>query len=260
MRHCIRTVFALGLVSAANGVYAQDTSATDWSGPYVGGHVSGTVGLATTNSATTDGFVGSYFTSPDPEQIADETHGVIQKARPSIGIFGGFGQQWGDLYLGAESGISSLGFSGQRSVGAAFTSTSNPVGRFTNTISVEADWQATLRARLGLAHEHWLGYVTAGAAVSQLSFEATYSDDYVMGGFGSVSGQETRIGLALGVGGELDLGDGWALRADYLYSDFGKVEASSVVTNATYPGLANTLDNSVHFRTHSISVGLSFRF
>lgn len=255
----IRVIVFLGLIIGSASANAVSQEPADWSGPYVGINASISAASAAVGSSTTDGFLGSYFTPPDPDQIGGTMAGVLDSSRVAPGIFAGYGYQFDSLYVGIEGSIRTLGFEGTRSVSADYIS--NPDGRFTNTISARADWQASVRARLGWANEQWLGYVTVGPAFSSVNITASFSDDFLgAGAIGTASREQMRIGLALGAGAEISLGEGWALRGEYLYSDFGSLSSSMSVSNPAFPGLANTLDSSVHLKTHSVSFGLSYRF
>lgn len=259
MRHTTRVVVFLSLTIGSTSANAVAQELADWSGPYVGINASISAANAAIGSSTTDGFPGSYFTPPDPDQIGSTMAGVLGTSRVAPGLFAGYGYQVDSLYFGIEGGFSSLGFEGTRSVSADYIS--NPTGRFTNTVSARADWQASIRARLGWANEQWLGYVTAGPAFSSVNMTASFSDDFVgAGAFGTATKEQVRIGLALGAGAEINLGKGWALRGEYLYSDFGPLSSPMSISNPAFPVLANTLDSSVHLKTHSVSVGLSYRF
>ena len=259
MRHTTRAVafLCLSIGSASTSAWSQES--VDWSGPYVGVSASLNAANAAVGSSTTDGFVGSYFTAPDASQIGSVTAGTQDTLRVAPGIFAGYGQQWDSLYFGLEGSFNAIGFEGTSSASAGYNS--HATARFTNTISARADWQASIRARLGFAREQWLGYVTAGPALSSVNMLATFSDDHLgAGAFGSTSKEQVQIGFALGAGAEINLGEGWALKGEYLYSDLGTLSSSMSVSNPGYAGLANSLDSSVHLKTHSVSVGLSYRF
>lgn len=247
------------VVALSPGAQAQTAGTYDWSGVYLGASAGGTGSFADVGASTSDGFVGSYFTPPDPEQISAITDGDFSHWRATGGVFGGFGQQWGNFYLGIEGSANILNFDGSRTAGAVYISNSD--GQFSHTVSASADWQATLRARLGFAHDRWLGYVTGGAAVTKVKLDASFTDDFLgAGAAGHSTNDETRLGFVVGVGGEYALSDNWTARVEYLYADYGKMSTSSVVANPAFPGLTNDMDTSLDLRTHTVSVGLNYRF
>lgn len=234
-------------------------SPVDWSGAYLGFGVGAAQGSAKANVHTQDGFPGSYFTPPDPEQIDAVTATTLTDRGFSGTLFAGYGQQHGKLYFGLEASASSLDFDTSDTSGAVYLS--NAAGAFSNQISVSADWQATVRGRLGWVEQRWLAYVTGGVAFTQVRLDAQFRDNFLgVGATGSGSEKQTRTGWVLGAGGEYALSDAWRLRGEYLYADYGRIEASAVVTNPAFPWFANELDSSVDFRTQSLTLGLSYQF
>ena len=97
---------ALGTMTAAHA-QPQDY---DWSGTYIGGSLGAAHSRASFDASTSDGFPGSYFTTPDPEQIAEAADKSASQSELSAGLFGGYGQQFDRLYLGVEAGVNSLSF------------------------------------------------------------------------------------------------------------------------------------------------------
>lgn len=255
------SLVALGIFSALNlmtSAQAQPLQDYDWSGTYIGGSLGVAHGRASFDASTSDGFPGSYFTPPDPEQIAGEADRKASQSRLSAGLFGGYGQQFDQLYLGVEAGVNSLSFDETSSSGGIYES--NATASFTNEISVKSDWQASLRARVGWAEKRWLAYFTGGLAATRIRMDATFSDNLATGALGYDSDNETKFGWVVGLGGEYALSERWTLRAEYLYADYGKADTKSVVTNSIYPALANDLKSSVDLKTQILSVGVSYRF
>lgn len=253
---------ALGLL-AMTGLMLEapqaQASARDWSGGYLGVGMGAAQGTVKAKVETQDGFPGSYFTPPDPQQIDAVTAASFSERAFSGAVFAGYGVQRGNLYLGLETSANSLDFDASRSAGAVYLS--NPAGAFRHRLSVDADWQATLRGRLGWAEQRWLAYVTGGVAVTQLRLDAAFNDNFLgAGAAGRASEKQTRMGWVLGVGGEYALADAWRLRGEYLYADYGKVDTAAVVSNPAFPLFENRLESSADFRTQSLTLGLSYRF
>lgn len=247
-----------GLVHVVTGVHAQTSPAHDWSGGYFGGSVGGTEGVSPTAASTSAGFGGSYFTAGDPEQVAGAGDGEVSEWNPSGGLFGGYGHQFSNLYVGFEGGANSLSFDDSRS--STVTYTSAPASQFTLRQTVKADWQATLRARLGWAQDRWLGYVTAGGAVTEVRVNTSFTDNFMRGAGAQDSSGEAKAGWVIGGGIEYALSDNWFLRMEYLYADYGKVNTFAVITNPSFPALANSLQDKIDFRTQTVSVGIAYRF
>ena len=246
------------LASLTISAQAQATQPYDWSGTYVGGTMGFLKGRATTDVSTSDSFPGSYFTPPDPGQIAGEAHGNISQSRLEVGGFGGFGYQFDQLYLGLEANVSSLRFDGSRSSGAIYLS--NAAAGFTNELSVRANWQAMLRARLGWVQDRWLTYVAGGVAATRIKMDASFSDDFIVGASGRATSKDTELGWTIGLGAEYALDNNWTIRGEYLYANYGKINTPAFVVNPAFPTLGNNLINSVDLNTQMLSVGVSYRF
>jgi opacity protein-like surface antigen len=238
--------------------HAQTPATSNWSGSYVGGSLGVANNVSDTKASTPIGGGSSYFTSPDDVQIAGAGHGSFSQSRLSGGIFGGWQKLYGSALIGVEASANSLSFDESRS--RTVTYTSAPTAQFTLRQSATADWQGTLRLRLGYAQADWLAYVTGGAAVAQIKVKTSFSDDYVLGASGQGSNSETKVGWILGAGGEYAMNKNWSIRGEYLYSDFGSVDAKAVVTNPFFPSLSNTLSSSVKLKTQVLSIGMVYRF
>lgn len=247
------TVVAVGW--AGLGVaQAQSPVATNWSGFYIGGSVGGADSISQTK--TTVASSGDYFTTPDPAQIAAAGDSDLSQWRPSAGLHGGYGQQFGNLLVGIEASANSLFFNDERSVTVGYLS--SPGNQFTLKQSVTADWMVTLRPRLGWAQNNWLAYVTGGLAVTRLQMDNTFTDTS-FSAFSNSTTTETRLGWTLGGGAEYALSQNWSLRGEYLYADFGRMDSSSRVSE-TFGGAPAFLNHSADLQTHAVLIGLTYRF
>jgi outer membrane immunogenic protein len=249
---------SISLLALTSIAYAESSKHHDWSGPYIGGSLGMLHGKASYDASTMDDFADSYFTSPDAEQISEEANKTTSQSRLSAGLFGGYGHQYDNVYIGVEASINSLNIDDSSTSGNAYLS--QPTSSFTNQISIKADWQATLRARLGWTSEQWMTYITGGLAASKIRITGRYTDTFSENAYGYHSEQETTLGWTLGVGSEYALNDNWIIRGEYLYTDYGDVDTKSVVRNPGFSNLANDLKSSAELKTHIISVGISYRF
>lgn len=244
-----------GVVNLMSTAYAQTPLTRDWSGAYFGGSLGSAEGSADTRASTNSGFPTSYFQPRSVPQVEDAADGQLSQWNLSGGLFAGYGQQFGKLYVGVEGSANSLSFDESRTSGATYIVA--PTTQFSYTQSVEADWQATLRGRLGWAEDRWLAYVTGGAAVSQIRLDTTFSDTSRANG--RDSNTDTKWGWVLGLGGEYALSDNWTIRGEYLYADFGKVSTDTVITNASASRF-NNIKGSTEFKTQTVSLGMAYRF
>ena len=93
----------------------------------------------------------------------------------------------------------------------------------TSRFSIESDWFATVRGRIGYAMDRGLifnvptlWYVTAGAAWAGLKAES-----YIPGGV-RTSDEQTASGWTVGWGSENAIDDRWSFKTETLYIDYGK--------------------------------------
>ena len=169
--------------------------------------------------------------------------------------FPGLGTTTGDFttsgaLLGGTIGVNwqtsnvVLGLEGDGDWASITGSSPCPIARFACTTT--DTWLATARARLGIAANAWLLYVTGGGAFG----------DVQMGVNGPVAfaGQTaTRSGWTVGGGYEYGLAPGWSLKGEYLHVDLGTAACS--IPNCSTFSVVNT-----PFRTEIVRAGLNYRF
>ena len=106
-------------------------------------------------------------------------------------------------------------------------------GLLTNSIGTSVNWTGTGTATVGIAHNNWLLYGKAGAAVESVK----YTDNLSIVGFPIFSGTGTdsnRVGWTVGTGIEYALWNNWSIKAEYDYLDFGN---RNVAINGSILGL-----------------------
>ena len=172
--------------------------------------------------------------------------------------------QWGGFYAGVYGGyswfdanVSGVGEADDESVkyggytGYNFEFDNNVVtgveldGGFANSqtsilgTTIEQDWDASLRARLGYAFEKSLIYSFAGVAVTGVEATSAAGSD-----------SQTLTGFNLGAGLEREILDGITARVEYGFSDYGSE------TFAPGAGVGNEID----FKEDSVNIGLGVKF
>lgn len=177
------------------------------------------------------------------------------------GVQGGYNWKFDNVVLGAEGdfGAFDLGNSSARSGTFPVTFLGNA---FTLQQSMSTNWLATLRGRAGItvAPDVML-YGTAGVAFSDLKFSSSYSDNAIdalfPGGTGSASKSSVVTGWTIGGGGEWMLGQGWSLKAEYLYIDFGTKTLSVYASNT--PTYTQTITVDADLSAQVARIGFNFR-
>ncbi|QOG20695.1 MULTISPECIES: outer membrane protein [Bradyrhizobium] len=229
----------------------------NWTGFYVGGNVGGQWGSANPSTSTVYDPAGYFFTTSVPAVNAVGAQHV-NSSSVTGGFTAGYNWQVNNAVFGLEGDINYFGFKGS-ATGSALYPCCAPFA-FTVNSSVSADWLATIRGRLGfLAAPSWLIYATGGAAIAEVKGNFNFTDTF--GATESAAIRDTRVGWTAGVGGEYAVGNGWSLKAEYLYVDLGRATTTS--TNLanfglTFPG--NGYTHSVDIKSNIVRVGLNYKF
>ncbi|PZU93838.1 MAG: porin family protein [Chelatococcus sp.] len=147
----------------------------------------------------------------------------------------GFDYQLGGIVLGAEGDVEALNQT-SRLDGVALS------GR------IRQDWQASLRARLGLAFDRFLIYGTGGAAFTEIERQT----------FATATGlaeraTASRTGWTAGAGINFAMTDNVILGLEYRYTDFGK---ASFGPSLVLPGVAGEYEA----RSHIGRASLGYKF
>ena len=185
---------------------------------------------------------------------------LLNSGKTTTGAIGGaaagYNWQMDSLLLGVEADYSAL--DGKKST----TSTVTAISPYRVETSTDVDWVATLRGRLGVAHDRSLVYVTGGLAFGEPKFTQSIVQlnfPYVQTGASS----STKTGWVLGAGLEHALDDEWSFRLQYLHVDLGSESAGSVgicpppsvAVCAVYTG-----SHKVDFALDSVTAGINYRF
>jgi len=237
---------------SSEAALAQSAPAVDWSGFHLGGLVGAT--NSQTEAKTTVGYI-KYLDATDSRQMARAGNTGMTQWQPSAGLVGGYDHQYGNLLVGIEASANSIYLNDESTVVENFDSA--PASRFILRQSVRADWMASLRPRLGWASDNWMSYLTGGLSVTQLKLDTLYVDN-AWSGYSKSSDTKIRTGWSLGFGGEYALSGGWALRGEYLYTDFGALKSMSETTSTNNSG--GSLAHKAELETHAVMVGLTYRF
>jgi outer membrane immunogenic protein len=126
------------------------------------------------------------------------------------GAHAGYNVQFGSLVIGVEGDVDFSAADGDNDF-SAFG------GDITGDLSLEANWQASLRARAGFAIDRALVYATGGVAFANadLEFEGDFDGPF------SFSDDQTFTGWTIGLGVEYAFTDNLIGRLEARYTDFG---------------------------------------
>jgi outer membrane immunogenic protein len=225
-----------------------------WTGCYIGGNVGGHWGsdkITTTSSPNN----GNFFDAAGAGFFDSLTPTTYHPQGVAAGLQAGCNLQTGRFVVGLEADADWLNGTLSRTVVAGVNGFIAPNDYLIN--STKATFLATARARVGVAVNRMLLYVTGGAAFGTIKTTDTLG---TFNGFGVATTDTTakRTGWTVGGGIEFAMGYNWLLRAEYLYVDLGTFDAAIacqfVCVDAT--------DTVVHhkYTDNIVRVGVSYKF
>jgi outer membrane immunogenic protein len=127
-----------------------------------------------------------------------------------------------------------------------------------DVISVQNDWQASIRGRIGYAWDRFMVYATGGVAFANIEATVALQPVGVVPGL-FASASETLIGGTVGGGIEFGLWDNWTLGAEYRFTRFDSGDfdlGNFFVTPITSFPLRSSFD----LETHEVTARLNYRF
>lgn len=159
-------------------------------------------------------------------------------ANPSLdgllaGAYLGANWQMNQFVLGLEGDLEYSGGRGTVAVGAPFTVATG--------FTTDLNWQGSLRGRAGFAVDRALFYVTGGFAFADM--DRTTFDP------AATRISSTKSGYTIGGGLEYAFTNNWLGRAEYRYSDFGRV--TDLVNGNNY---RHNIDQ------HAVRFGLGYKW
>lgn len=214
----------------------------DWSGFYVGAHVGYAWGDEHDNLSQVMGALADDY----------NVRGVIG------GGHAGYNWQFGQTVFGLEADIDASGVRGSR----AFDNFSNTrVYEMRGDLSMQNNWQSSIRARLGFTQNDWLFYVTGGAAFADVNSTLNVARVNVTACegicvFNNVRSSDSHVltGWTAGGGIERAFAPHWTGRVDVRYTDFG-AQTFNFVANGNLP-----VPTRVRFDQVSSTIGISYKF
>ena len=200
--------------------------AAGWNGFYLGGHAGG-------------GIAEGQLLAPDASHFFAE--GVDHRGFAALGGQAGYDRQWDAMVLGLVGDIDWA--SAKRSGPVALNQFL--VGNFGGADRFQMDALASLRARMGLAADGSLFYVTAGPAWAHFNSQsAIFSTPALTTVRDAASDNSWHFGLAAGGGIEYRLDPHWSVFGEYLYYNFG---SKSAFFQPTAAGAAADAQNRTYF-------------
>jgi high affinity Mn2+ porin len=251
----------IGLIVLASGAHAADLTAViaakapqpagpisyDWTGFYLGGHLS--YALGGSSWSATPGLNGSL-------DFSNAYNFATGNGSYLLGVQAGYDYMSASRWLvGIEAEASFPSFAGgTRTLSSAATGTENYLDR--------VEFSGDVRGRLGYAPNlgnatsRWLYYVTGGFAFSYDQFTRTQLAGVPAGGTAMPGTTENlylvpRVGGVAGAGVEVALASHWTAQFEYLFFDYGN---RSVMFTAGAQRFSSDLT------LNELRAGLDYRF
>jgi outer membrane immunogenic protein len=222
----------------------------DWNGFYFGANAGYGFAQGTTDSYFAGNLLGGTttpFGALPNELSATRLHGSGNLSGAIAGGQVGFNWQTGMLVFGAEFDAQ---WSGQK---GGFAVTCSTGCTATQNITIRS--LMTGRARVGLAFDWIMPYVTAGGVVVNIDDDLTVTAGGVTGKFRELS--DSSMGWTAGAGVDIALTSNWSARFEYLYIKAGDHSAVAFIPNQLGIG---TVNEGGSYQDNIVRVGLNYRF
>ncbi len=220
-----------------------------WTGFYVGGNVGYGRSHSNFDANVTP---GSFFTPASILFLSTLADGSASKDGFTGGGQIGYNYQFAPSWVvGVEADANALSHTATRNA-SGLTPGGTTILSFAN--SMESEWIATARARIGYTFDRSLFYATGGLAV----LGSKYSQTFVTGRPSSVvnSGSQTTAGWTVGGGWEYAWSNNWSVKGEYLYARFDGISASG----AAIPGFTDVLFGKANVEVQTARLGVNYRF
>jgi outer membrane immunogenic protein len=195
---------------------AKDLAAVDLAAPFAGFYVGGNIGYALGAVSATD---KDFYNSGGSWSYDTEA--------ATVGIQFGYNWQRGALLIGVEGELGYMDFLGLDDKG---TDPSSPAGDTQSYL--DSGFHAALTGRIGVVSGATLFYAKGGLAF--LNAAVNVDDICNQGPCGGetlkVFKEDTLTGWTLGGGVEHAISSKWSIKAEYLYHDFGTIDAEGITS------------------------------
>jgi outer membrane immunogenic protein len=253
----MRKLLMAAIAAMAMTVGVTSAAADEWTGPYAGVVLGGTVNAE--RDIKTEGTAAFRTLVPTiaPDNLKPKTGGV------NYGVVGGYNFAADQFLFGVEGELSDGGDSKTASFSGAPIPGLAPAG-ITTSARKDLGVRGSLRGRIGVpVGERALVYATGGVAIARAKTTASV----VANGAPTVAWngekKDTLTGWTLGAGAEVKLSPQIHVRGEYLYYDLGD-QTVTAAGNTAVRGIAalNGIDYvaKAKYRGGELRAGLVFKF
>lgn len=232
------------------GPMATASPTNDWTGFYFGAKAGAVFSNFDTNTSTQ---AGSMFSSELANVVNHAGNQTINTSGFLSGIESGYNWQFNQFLFGLEADFQSLSTNGVKYSNAVIYD--NAGDQFVITSYADNNWLLTARPRLGLVTNNWLLYGTGGLSLAYLRSDFLFSNSLGSGSFESQRVHSIKPGYVVGAGVETHLTHHVSLKAEYLFEDFNKTNASLMHQSTS---TSQPFFNWMRLNANLISLGLNY--
>jgi outer membrane immunogenic protein len=239
--------------------YSPAMPSFSWSGVYGGANIG--YGWGEYDGSSSDILYTDDVTDPlNPVDIlypgfsgSLDTDGVVG------GLYGGANFEFGGIVFGLDADYTWSGMSGDANTGDILVD-GVPLDTF-GSASMDVEWLAHVRGRLGYGFDRFMVFVAGGLAVAGIGSDASFSGPLGVD-ISSSGGDDSVTGWTIGGGIEWAATDSLIVRAEYLYDQFDDVNLGSYqVTDSVFtPPLVAGSSVEGDLSVNIFRVGVSWKF
>jgi outer membrane immunogenic protein len=236
-----------------------------YSGAYIGLN-GGYFSSQSKTSTKTTYAPNSYFILSDVNQINDTGSPTLRLKNFNGGLQGGFNHRVANFVIGAELDFDSFYMRSSRDIIVPYAA--SPPYAFTIQNATNTDWLMSVRPKIGWTSNKILIYTTAGLALSQITNENTFNDNYILvpniasHAFESSSTSKVKTGWVIGCGFEMAMSASFSLKAEYLHFNFSNTSTEGTVSlnPVLLAGLsAPSLSHSANLTANVVRLGVNYK-
>jgi outer membrane immunogenic protein len=238
--------------------YSPAMPAFNWSGVYGGGNIG--YGWSGFDGSSADISYVDDAGTPAPGDDVSYVYpgfGDIDSDGVVGGLYGGANFEFGGVMFGLDADYTWGGVSGDVSTGDILINGA-PSGRFGEG-SLDVDWLAHVRGRLGYGFDRFMVFAAGGLAVAGLNSDTSFSE-LPSGDLTRSSGDDSVTGWTIGGGIEWAATDNLIVRAEYLYDRFDNVNLGGYTINdpVNEGPISTSIDGDLS--VNIVRVGVSWKF
>ncbi len=256
MRRVLVVAGMIGGMISGTAAYAGDAATSQkWQGLYGGFAIGGVYGTSSPDTTVSD---GSYFDTANIDKLNSTFQEDIEGTALSGSGLLGYDVQDGNLVYGIEADLTGMNYSETENSGAVIYPSNSTIS-FDVSTKVESKFAFSIRPKIGYSFGDTMVHVAAGPTVSRFKYKFSFLDSTGASAAASFSDEKTAFGVSSTIGVSHQIGDGWSLRGDYVFTYYPDIVDGSHLLSAPAPR-TDVFTHDADFQSHNIRIGLIKRF